>query len=328
MAFDIAPEQWRKFAQFGGNALSDLGYGLATGTSFGDALGQATMRTQQMQPQRDAWQQMQQEEAQKQETLNRTVEALRERGETSLLQAIETGGITPAEAWGQVLSRQAQGPESGVVINGQLVNPVTGSVIGDYRDEQSGSSLSGLPSSYQEYMLSQQDPGFAAFNATQSTPMNSTIQNEILAADETIAASESTISALTQAKELNRVAYDGPWAGQRATGTALFGNAEGQATLELQNIVTSNALSSLKSIFGAAPTEGERKILLDIQGSVDQPRAVRDAIFDRAIAAAERRIALNQQKSQGLRSGQYFTPGYGQQPANTTSSGVSWRIEP
>ncbi|MGF1948910.1 hypothetical protein ACQUFD_17780, partial [Enterococcus gallinarum] len=64
---------------------------------------------------------------------------------------------------------------------------------------------------------------------------------------------------------------------------AVFGNQASQDTVELDNLVTSNALTQLKSIFGGNPTEGERKIMLDIQGSSAQPDAVRQRIFDRAI---------------------------------------------
>lgn len=167
-----------------------------------------------------------------------------------------------------------------------------------------------------------------AGGAQPEIPMNSTIQNAILGADEVAASSAASIGSLQRALELNDAAYDGPFAEQRAAGTALFGDSGGQATLELKNIVTANALESLKATFGAAPTEGERKILLEIQGSVDQPKAVREAIFKRAIDAANRRIASNAQKAGALRSGEYFQPTYGQQqPGGQTSTGVQWSIE-
>ena len=111
----------------------------------------------------------------------------------------------------------------------------------------------------------------------------------------------------------------------------MFGEQGGIATQELKNVVTAQALESLKAVFGGMPTEGERKILLEIQGSVDQPKPVREAIYKRARAAAERRIAENARKAAALRSGQYFEGGYSAQtqPAgNVTSTGVQWSIEP
>ena len=76
----------------------------------------------------------------------------------------------------------------------------------------------------------------------------------------------------------------------------------------LNNIVTGNALEMLKATFGGAPTEGERAILMQLQGSANLPRAQREAIYTRAIQMAERRTQSNQVKAEGIRSGAYFTP--------------------
>jgi hypothetical protein len=92
--------------------------------------------------------------------------------------------------------------------------------------------------------------------------------------------------------------------------SSLFGAEGGTATEELQNVVTSQVLENLKATFGASPTEGERQILLDVQGSVNKSPEVRKRIFEAARGAAERRIAFNSEKSQALRGGQYFQPGY------------------
>jgi hypothetical protein len=100
----------------------------------------------------------------------------------------------------------------------------------------------------------------------------------------------------------------------------LVGDANSVNTQELKNLVTSQALDQLKATFGAMPTEGERKILLEIQGSVTQSREVRKRIFERAKAAVERRVKYNQSKAEGLRSGEYFQEGYGA-PAAGPSGG-------
>lgn len=161
--------------------------------------------------------------------------------------------------------------------------------------------------------------------------MSATMQKELFEADETVVAGQGVTQALDTAIKLNETAIDGPFAEQRAYAGALMGDPTGQATLELKNIVTQQALEQLKVIFGAMPTEGERKILLEIQGSVDQPRAVRAKIYQRARELAERRIAANQQKAQALRSGQYFEEGFSPLPAaapGATSTGVQWSYEP
>jgi hypothetical protein len=79
------------------------------------------------------------------------------------------------------------------------------------------------------------------------------------------------------------------------------------ATQNLDNILQSSALPQLKAIFGGQPTEGERKILLDIQGSSSKPPKVREEIFNRTTQAIERRIKFNKEKAESLRGGTYFT---------------------
>lgn len=186
-----------------------------------------------------------------------------------------------------------------------------------------------------EYAKSQGFPGTFNDFQKQSRPapaMNATIQKEIFETDEGIQAGQSVVQSLGRALQLNDIAYDGPFAEQRSYATALMGDESGKATQELKNVVTSQALDSLKAVFGGMPTEGERKILLEIQGSVDQPKPVREAIYRRAQAAAERRIRINQQKAGALRTGMYFGEEYdpsANAPAgNRTSSGLSWSVEP
>jgi hypothetical protein len=73
--------------------------------------------------------------------------------------------------------------------------------------------------------------------------------------------------------------------------------------------VLGQALTQLKSIFGAAPTEGERKILIDLQASVNKPPAVRAEILARAKMLANARLQFNEQRAAQLRGGTYYKPG-------------------
>jgi len=127
---------------------------------------------------------------------------------------------------------------------------------------------------------------------------------------ERMASLQEGVAGLTEARRLSDLAFEGPMAGFRATaGAALPGAIEpegAQATIEFDMLLKQQVLPQLKSIFGAAPTEGERKILLELQGSSSLPRAVRNKILDRAIAAAQRRMALDQQEEAALLSGSYF----------------------
>jgi hypothetical protein len=139
-------------------------------------------------------------------------------------------------------------------------------------------------------------------------PLTATDKKAILEGDEGVLAAENAISALQQAKQLSKKAYEGPLARQRGYLTSLVGNEGGQTTTELDNLIQSNALAQLKAIFGAAPTEGERKILLEIQGSTSQPDAVRQKIYDRAIQLAMRRLEFNKQRVNELRGGTFYKP--------------------
>lgn len=147
-------------------------------------------------------------------------------------------------------------------------------------------------------------------------PLTATDKKAILEADEGVLAAETAIKALNDAKALSPRAHSGAMPGARAwignnlpdvlVPDGLASPQSAEATSELENVVTSQALAQLKSIFGAAPTEGERKILMEIQGSIGQPDNVRQKIYDRGIAMAEKRLAFNRQRAQELRGGSYY----------------------
>jgi hypothetical protein len=148
----------------------------------------------------------------------------------------------------------------------------------------------------------------AQANAPKKTGLGATAQKELFEADESAMAGENVINSLDQAIALNDKAYYGPAAKTRGEVMSWFGSEGGEATSNVTNIVTGQALDQLKATFGAMPTEGERKILLEIQGSVNQAPAVRAEIWKRAKALAQRRIEFNRNKAKGLRDGTYFGP--------------------
>jgi hypothetical protein len=134
-------------------------------------------------------------------------------------------------------------------------------------------------------------------------------QQELFEAEDIVKAGESVILNLSKAKELSPKAYEGFGAGARRSIVRNIpgaGNSEGvTATTELETLVGENSLSQLKAIFGGAPTEGERKILLDLQGSIGMSDAERQKIYDRALKAAARRVKSNQEKMANIRKGAY-----------------------
>lgn len=167
---------------------------------------------------------------------------------------------------------------------------------------------------YETYILTGKTP------REDAQPLTATDKRAIMEADDGILAANTAIEALRTAKQLSPRALAGWGAGAKASiannlpdylvpDGLVASPQKAEATAELENVVTSQALAQLKSIFGAAPTEGERKILLDIQGSIGQPDNVRQKIYDRGIAMAERRLAFNQQRADELRGGSYYKPG-------------------
>lgn len=139
-------------------------------------------------------------------------------------------------------------------------------------------------------------------------PLTATDKKAIIEADEGVMSGEVAIEGLKKAKELSPRAYSGPGADIRGYGSSLFGSESGGATVELNNLITTNALTQLKSIFGGMPTEGERKILLEVQGSVNLPDSARQKIYDRAIIAANKRLEFNRQRAAAMRGGTFYKP--------------------
>jgi hypothetical protein len=156
-------------------------------------------------------------------------------------------------------------------------------------------------------------------------------QKELFEADETVQSSKNVIGMLDKALEFNKEAYSGYGASTRATARSnLPGeSASANATVDLNNIVTGQALESLKSVFGGMPTEGERKILLELQASTDKTPAQRASIINRAKIAAETRIRFNADKAQKLRSGEYFSsaPTSGESPNAQQPSNIDLLLD-
>lgn len=162
--------------------------------------------------------------------------------------------------------------------------------------------------------LTPEHPAYNSFVLTNkmpredAQPLTATDKKAILEADEAVITAKSAIDALSKAKELSPKALGFKGAGNVASLGALLGNQASVDTVELDNTVTSNALTQLKSIFGGNPTEGERKIMLDIQGSSSLPDTVRQKIYDRAIGLAQNRLKFNEQRAAEMRGGQFYKP--------------------
>lgn len=197
--------------------------------------------------------------------------------------------------------------------------------------------------------LKQDDPAYRPFILTGKLPredqqaLTAVDKKAILDADEMVAVNQQAIDALKSARNISDQANAGWMSGARATvganlpdwlvPDAVSSPESSSATIDFDNAVVGQALTQLKAIFGGAPTEGERKILLDLQGSSNLPKEARQKILDRAVAAAERRLQFNMERANDLRGGTYYKPGRDNaQPTTpnegTTSSGIKFSVEP
>jgi len=151
-------------------------------------------------------------------------------------------------------------------------------------------------------------------------------QKELFEADDVVQNSIGAIRSIDQALDLNNEAYSGVGASTRATIMSnIKPSASANATIAMDNIIKDQALTSMKSIFGGNPTEGERAILLELQASVSKTPEQRKEILDRAKVAAKRRLDFNKQKGDALRSGSYMSEvGSPTVPSEVPAGGVKF----
>lgn len=177
--------------------------------------------------------------------------------------------------------------------------------------------------------LKPSDPGYQGFILTgklpkeSEQPLTATDKKAILEADEMVQNTQNVIPLLDKALELNEKAYSGPTAGIRSTVMGMTGEEGALATQDLDTLVTQTALQQLRAIFGGAPTEGERQILLDISGSSSKPAQVRKAIYERAKELASARLKFYQDRANDIRGGTYYKPDGQNAPVPSTQPGQS-----
>jgi hypothetical protein len=142
--------------------------------------------------------------------------------------------------------------------------------------------------------------------------LSPTAQKELFEADDVVNQATSAEDALTKALALNDKAFSGAGAGARTwyarnAPEALGGDPASAAnSTQFNQLVTEQALQSLKAIFGGNPTEGERAILLDMQAAPSMSQQERKTLLSRAIQALQARRQFASSRAQQLREGTYF----------------------
>lgn len=140
--------------------------------------------------------------------------------------------------------------------------------------------------------------------------LNTTEQKKLFEIQDQQNADKSVIQVLDKMMKLTNETYSGFAATGRAKGMSNVGLAGEKAnnTVLYDNLATSQALAQLKATFGAAPTEGERKILMDIQASASKTPMQKKQIIAQAFRAVQARQAYREKLANGIRTGQYMIP--------------------
>jgi hypothetical protein len=148
-------------------------------------------------------------------------------------------------------------------------------------------------------------------------------QRQLFQQEDQISAGQSTLSLLAEARRLSGQFRGGAGAGMMAyagsqarSAVGVAPSEESNAIINYDNLVKEQALANLKTTFGGNPTEGERKVLLELQASSGKTPEQRADILDRAVKLAEDRIRGAEARAEAIRTRSYRQPGG--QPAAPT----------
>jgi hypothetical protein len=128
----------------------------------------------------------------------------------------------------------------------------------------------------------------------------------VIDARDTIGTLEGAIGDIKQAIGLNQNAYGGSIADlTEETITQLFvpGDEKLRNTRLLKNFLGAQGVAKLRASFGGNPTEGERKILLELEGIDALTSAERATIMVRTLDALDKKAAREKKKLEELQSG-------------------------
>lgn len=131
--------------------------------------------------------------------------------------------------------------------------------------------------------------------------MKSTLEDQV-------ATGQQALADLKQAYSLNSNSFEGGWLdkAQRAALEAA-GSKDPKVvnTRVMENLLGAQGLAKLKATFGGAPTEGERQILMELEGIGAKTRDERAAIMKRTYSVLAERIKREQKRLQDISTGRY-----------------------
>lgn len=115
------------------NTIRGAFAGFGQGRNFSEGLGRAAMGAYQGAPADEAIALQEAAEAKRQEQLMAAVAEMRKYS-PEIASIVETGGMDPSAAWNTIMQNMSAGPAKPIEVNGQLIDPSTYEVLGDYRD--------------------------------------------------------------------------------------------------------------------------------------------------------------------------------------------------
>jgi hypothetical protein len=141
--------------------------------------------------------------------------------------------------------------------------------------------------------------------AKKLSPQELTLKTET---ENAVASAESAMRSLRQAYQLNPNTFDTslPDTAQRKMLEAA-GSKDPKLvnTRTMENLLGEQALAQLKTTFGSAPTEGERKILMELQGVGAKSREERAIIMRNAFSALKSARERQQRRLNEINQGLY-----------------------
>lgn len=157
--------------------------------------------------------------------------------------------------------------------------------------------------------LAQQKFQFQEQQATKLTPAEVKLKSE---AEEALTGLDSSIAALQKAYKLNPNTFDASLIDKaqrkllEETGSK---DPKVQNTREMENLLSSGAVEKLKASFGGNPTEGERAILLSLEGLESKSKEERAKIMKNTYVKLKAVRAARQKRLNEISSGLYRNTG-------------------
>jgi hypothetical protein len=129
-------------------------------------------------------------------------------------------------------------------------------------------------------------------------------------AEDLIASSKQSLADLKKAYALNPNSLAGGWLDKGQQWLAEAAKSEDPVivnTRVINNLLSSQGLAKLRATFGGNPTEGERAILLELEGIGAKTKDERGKIIKRAYTVLQDRMAREQARLNQINSGAYRT---------------------